>query len=147
MRRRFASRLLVIGSAFVALMLVASPAHADGYDVAKEHGPFGHDGPCRLIQVNAAAEVSFCQPGDVFHLWDMDNDGKSVGVKWHTSYGRSGLCRWAGGAPDMGDCNYDFRENTTVTFSAGLCNQTATVDCRTWDDYTAKHGPTSISTG
>jgi hypothetical protein len=109
MRRKLTSRLLVIGSACLTLVLVASPAHADGYDVAQKHGLFqgGHDGPCKQIFTdNSNGKATFCGPGDVFHIDDLDSDGRSVGVKWDVSYGtRSGLCRWAGGYPDSGDCN------------------------------------------
>lgn len=127
-------------------VLSASPAYADGYDVATNHYG-GHDGVCGAIIIYGHAETYFCQDGDVFHLFDYDNDGKSVGVKWRTSTGRSGLCRWAGGSGSAGDCNYNFYENAEVTFSAGLCNATATVDCRTWDDYTNKEGPYSLRAG
>jgi hypothetical protein len=150
----FSFRTLVLSLLVSLSVLMAAPAQAyyygDGYESATEHGG-GHSGTCALLQwpgsEGIASEIFFCRYGDLFHIWDLDSDGKSVGAKWSTSNGHAGLCRFSGGSGDAGDCNYDFPENVTVTFYGGLCNQTATVDCHSWSQYTDKTGPASITAG
>jgi hypothetical protein len=145
---RTALRPLIALLGLMALA-IAAPASAysygDGYTYASKHLG-GHDGGCMMAR-NGGGEMYFCRDGDIFHLWDLNSDGKSVGARWTTSNGHSGLCRWAGGAGSAGDCNYDFPENVTVTFWAGLCNITSTVNCQSWSQYTNKTGSSSISAG
>lgn len=120
-------------------------AYGDGYTLAKGHSG-GHDGICALIQ-NSGGDFNFCRDGDLFHLWDLNSDGKSLGARWTTSNGHSGLCRWTGGAGNAGDCKYGFPESVTVTMWAGLCNQTATVNCQSWSQYTNKTTSVSLKAG
>lgn len=124
------------------------PAYADGYQLAKKHSG-GHSGPCKFVRNNRAgiSEYYFCSYGDLFHLYDLDQDGHSIGTKWRTSNGQRGLCRYAGGAPGAGDCNLEFPESATVTFSIGRCNVTASNDCRQWSDFVSKAGPYTASAG
>lgn len=130
-------RSALAGAALVILTL--SPAsgysYGTGYKAAKNHSG-GHSGTCVLLHpVSKSSSAYFCRRGDVFHLWDLDSDGRSLGVRWSAN-GRTGLCRFAGGFSKAGDCNYDFPEGTPVSFHAGVCNQTRTVNRRTWSQYT-----------
>lgn len=115
--------------AVLASVIMGPPAlaysYGDGYALAAKHGS-GHSGLCAVRQ-QTGGESYFCLNGDLFHVMDLASDGKSVGVRWITSNGHSGLCRFAGGAGYAGDCKYDFPESVTVTFWGGLCNRTAAV--------------------
>ena len=130
---------LVLTTALIATLLMADPGSAysygSGYRLANPDSG-GHSGPCVLVHpVGKASSTYFCKNGDLFHLWDLDSDSRSVGVKWYAN-GHSGLCRFAAGSPNTGDCRYDFPEGTPVSFYAGVCNRTSTVDCRSWSQYT-----------
>lgn len=86
--------------------------------------------------------VGFEPDGD--ELWVLDNatDGKSVGMYWQTTSGRSGICRNAGGSrPDRwSKCNKNFPESAAIRIKIGKCSVSSSRNCKSPGNYTFTSG-------
>ncbi|MBD0420324.1 hypothetical protein AB0L35_10750 [Streptomyces sp. NPDC052309] len=100
--------MTAVAGASAAVLATAVPAHADS------------------IVYNGYAEGGFISYGD--KVWVEHYEGSYSYVEWYTNYGREGECS-VGAATGGTTCNYDMRENSTITLR--VCTMPAGV-CSTW---------------
>jgi hypothetical protein len=103
-------------SAFVAAVVTLGvaatsvPAGATTASAAAEAAQ--RKGTCAELTGAIGCFESF---GDHIYVHDDDADGRRPSVQWETDYGRSGECTWTGRSY-WTDCNYNMREDSSITF-------------------------------
>lgn len=145
--KRPSSLLFALGlSTAMAMQMVNLPtanAASLEYNVASS---FRSQGDCKVVPAVPQGGVGsgggcFAHDGDYFVVADSAKDGKSVGVYWQTSGGRSGICRNASGFDSVKyrgrQCDKDFPEGETLVMRAGFCSTSAINTCKKYSDYTS----------
>ena len=124
------------------LVLLSAPAQGYSFEYNVATNP-SHGTGCKSLPFRVSGDYSsggcFQADGDVLWVADNNPDGESVAVQWKTNYGRAGLCRDTHGvhAWSYVRCNKNFKENKSIKFRAGKCNQTKTNPGRLPSDYHA----------
>jgi len=106
---RTRSALVVVAVTALAVLPIASPAHAAG-------PPSGEPLECRYDTANGV-ESCFEVDGDDFWVKDTRADGGSARVAWIDDWGSSVYCTNSNGAGKWKECNYDMPEGELLQWT------------------------------